>query len=250
LVLLLPDTSIPSVYAEISPLPDKIKYIGFAHGFAFHFGLIKPEPTRGYFLVGPKGAGALLRQNFESGGGLPGVFAIAPAEMPGLHDLCLSYAKAIGCASSVLVPTTFQEETECDLFGEQTVLCGGLMELMRAAFDTLVRNGHQPEMAFFECCFEARMILDLWLKYGPRGMAERISPTALYGGWTRGRRLVTEETRREMEKIFQEIRGGDFAREWLKAAQGDAIPLRAARKEFGQSPLQAMYEKLQSRIKD
>jgi ketol-acid reductoisomerase len=242
-MLLLPDEAIPAVYRELAGTLAG-KTIGFAHGFAFHFKLVDPLPGTSYFLVGPKGAGAILRRRYEDGPGLPGVFAIAQGAAPGTRDVATAYAKAIGCGNLLLRETTFQEETECDLFGEQSVLCGGIMELMRAAFETLVKHGHSEEMAFFECCYEARLILELFLKFGPAGMAERISPTAFYGGLTRGRRLITDDTRREIEKIFGEVRSGSFAKEWMKEVADGKPAVEAERSRLRQSRLQAVYERL------
>jgi ketol-acid reductoisomerase len=245
-IFLFPDQVIPAVYAGISKqLDEGAKIIGFAHGFALHFGLVPVLPRCRYFLVGPKGPGTVLRARYEAGEGLPGVFALGPNADETTRAIALAYAKAIGVGSKYLLETTFKEETECDLFGEQAVLCGGLMELMREASATLVRNGHSPEMAFFETCFEVQTIIELWLKHGPDGMGKAISPTAYFGGKTRGRRLVTESTRAELEKIFQEIRSGSFAKEWMKEVEAGAPRLEAWHREDAESPL----EKVHSRIK-
>lgn len=197
-----------------------------------------------YFLVGPKGAGAVLRERFENGGGLPGVFALGPNADASTRTLALAYAKGIGVAGSYLLETTFAEETECDLFGEQAVLCGGLMELMRQASDTLVRYGHTPEMAFFETCYEVKTIIELWLKHGPKGMGEAISPTAYFGGKTRGARLVDERTRAELDRIFQEIRSGAFAREWMEEVAKGAPRLAAWHRDDAQSPMEKVHAKV------
>lgn len=244
-MFLLPDQVIPGVYGAVAARPGlKGKLVGFAHGFAYHFGFIEKIPGCEYFLVGPKGAGAILRANFEKGAGLPGVFALSEGASPESRELCLAYAKGIGVATSVLIETSFKEETECDLFGEQSVLCGGILQLMENAFEILVENGHTPEMAFFECCFEARTILELWMKYGPKGMAERISPTAFYGGLTRGRRIITAETRKEMEKVFAEVRSGKFAQEWMKEVELGTPALLEERRRLANSPLNAVYQSL------
>ncbi len=248
-MFLLPDQVIPQVYKELQPLlTAQPKWIGFAHGFAVVFGLIEKTAGCSYFLVGPKGAGALLRENFLKGGGLPGVFAVEPGAVPGTDALAMSYAKAMGCASSVLLKTTFREETECDLFGEQAVLCGGFMETMEAAFETLVEAGHTPEMAFFETCFEARMILELWMKYGPVGMAGRISPTAFYGGISRAPRIVPDSTKKEMRKIFSEIREGQFCKEWMEEVRQGMPKLAAEKSRLKESLLQKTWEKLSPKI--
>lgn len=232
-VFLLPDQIIPGVYGALhSKLSGKS--IGFAHGFALHFGFVERLPDTEYFLVGPKGAGAILREKYLNGEGLPGVYVGG--------DLAKVYACAIGLRD--LVPTTFQEETECDLFGEQVVLCGGIFELMQQAYEVLVEKGHSPEMAFLECCFEARLITQLWMDNGPKGVTQRISPTAFYGGLTRGKRLVTPETRREMEKIFDEIRDGSFAKEWMREAEAGMPKLVEAHDDEGRSSLQAVFDRM------
>ena len=244
-MFLLPDEVIPGVYGALSATPGfRGKTIGFAHGFCYHFGFIQKVEGCDYFLVGPKGAGAILRANFKEGSGLPGVYALSPNARAQTREVVLAYAKAIGLASSVLLETTFQEETECDLFGEQSVLCGGIVQLMESAYDVLVKNGHNPEMAFFECCYEAKTIVELWMKYGPQGMAQKISPTAFYGGLTRGRRLITDQTKKEMEAIFQEVRSGSFAQEWMREVQAGCPELLAERERLNGSGLAGTYRKL------
>ncbi len=243
-VFLYPDQVIPKVYAAVRSLLDG-KTIGFAHGFALHFGFLPIVPSCRYFLVGPKGAGAVLRERFEKGGGLPGVFALGPNADASTRALATAYAKGIGVAGSYLLETTFAEETECDLFGEQAVLCGGLMELMKQSSDVLVKNGHTPEMAFFETCYEVKTIIELWLKHGPKGMGDAISPTAYFGGKTRGQRLVNDGTRAELEKMFQEIRSGAFAKEWMAEVEKGTPRLAAWHKEDAASPL----EKVHSQVK-
>jgi len=223
---LLSDDAIGAAYASIENLlRERAPVVGFAHGLALHAGLISPVPGCRHFLVGPKGAGVVLRERFEKGGGLPGVFALSDAADLGLRGIALAYAKAIGCASSILVETTFAEETESDLFGEQTVLCGGLPLLMQAAFDTLVEAGFSPDMAFLECCYEVKTITELWLRHGPRELRRQISGAARYGGATRGPRVVPAATRERMREILGEIRSGAFVREWVAGqAEPEAAP--------------------------
>lgn len=248
-MFLLPDQVIPSVYGAVTPLLSAgSKTVGFAHGFAYHFGFLELLPSCAYFLVSPKGAGAILRSQFEKGDGLPGVFAIGQGARPETRDLCLAYARAIGVAKTILLETTFQEETECDLFGEQAVLCGGILQLMESAATVLVENGHTPEMAFFECCYEARLILDLWLKYGPAGMASRISPTAFFGGLTRGQRIVREETKAELRAMFREIRSGAFAKEWMAEVDAGMPRLAVEKKRLAESMLEAAFQKLSPQL--
>ncbi len=248
-MFLFPDQTIPEIYnACVEQLKASPKTIGFAHGFALVFGHIQKITGCSYFLVGPKGAGALLRENFSKGGGLPGVYAVEPEPNRETETLAMSYAKGIGCASSVLIKTTFREETECDLFGEQAVLCGGFMETMETAFQILVEAGHTPEMAFFETCFEARMILELWMKYGPAGMATKISPTALYGGATRAKRVIPESTKQEMKKILTEIRDGHFSKEWMAEVKAGTPKLIAEKARLKNSLLQKTWEKLSPKL--
>jgi ketol-acid reductoisomerase len=245
LMFLFPDHVIPGVYARLyDGMKDRTPHIGFAHGFAFHFKFIERIRECGYFLVGPKGAGTVLRDAFERKVGLPMVFGVEEGTKGQTREICLSYAKAVG--ANFLLETTFAEETECDLFGEQAVLCGGIMELIQQGFEVLVQAGHSPEMAFFETCFETRMILEVLLKAGPAGMRRRISPTAFYGGLTRGQRLVDSRTREEMEKIFLEIRDGRFAREWMKEAQNGMPTLKEAVNKSKSSSLEKVFQDLKS----
>lgn len=248
-IFLFPDQVIPTVFREIQLILEKgSQLMAFAHGFAFHYGLVPKLPGRGYFLAAPKGAGAVLRARFEQGGGLPGVFAVAEGSPAGTREVCLAYAKAIGITRQTLIETSFREETECDLFGEQAVLCGGLMRLMEMAFDTLVKHGHSREMAFIECAYEAKLIMELWLKFGPRGMTDRISPTAFYGGLTRGKRLVDDRAKAEMEKMFEEIRSGDFAREWLEEVAAGMPRLASERDRLSQSGIEEAFQNLRDRL--
>lgn len=244
---LFPDQVIPLVYRETKKFLKKNQLIGFAHGFCYHFNGIEKIDYCHYFLVGSKGAGAVLRDAFERGSGLPGVYAMGK-DNPEVEVLVQSYSKAIGLTSHVLIKTTFQEETECDLFGEQVVLCGGLMELMESAFETLVKSGFNPEMAFLECCYEAKTILELWMKYGPHGLTEKISPTAFYGGLIQGRRIINESIKTEMMKVFQEIRSGEFARSWTNEVESGGKLLSKERDRIKNSLLEKTYQKLSTKI--
>lgn len=242
-VLLLPDEVIGPVHEDLAGSLAG-KSVGFSHGFAYHFGTFEKLDSCEYFLVNPKGAGFMLRRAVEQGESLPGVFSVPKGSKPETRTIAMAYAKAIGCGEVYLHETSFAEETECDLFGEQAVLCGGIMELMSAGFETLVNNGHSEEMAFFECCFEAKLILDLWMAHGPAGLSEKISPTAFYGGLTRGRRLINEQTRREMQKVFEEIRSGDFAKEWLAEVKAGKKSLKQAHQAQLKSRLEATFQRL------
>lgn len=243
-LFLLPDLIIPEVYRELSYLfSEGQRDIGFCHGYAYHLGGIEKFPKTGYFLVGPKGAGVVLRETFQNGKSLPGVFAIVSPRKE-TRELALAYAKAVGISEKTLIETTFQEETECDLFGEQVVLCGGILELMESAFQVLIEKGQTPEMAFFECCYEAKLILDVWMKEGPQGLSKKISPTAFFGGLTRGRRLIDENTREKMRAMFDEIRSGHFSAEWKAEAQAGFPTLEKRLQEQSQSELQKTYDRL------
>ena len=187
----------------------------FAHGFAIHFGQVVPPPGVDVIMVAPKGPGHLVRRTFAEGAGTPGLVAVAQDATGSARATALAYAKGIGCTRAGVIETTFAEETETDLFGEQVVLCGGLTELVRAGFDTLVEAGYNPDLAYFECLHELKLIVDLMYEKGISGMRYSISNTAEYGDLTRGRRIITDETRAEMKKILAEIQNGEFANEWL-----------------------------------
>jgi ketol-acid reductoisomerase len=187
----------------------------FAHGFSVHFGQVVAPPEVDVLMVAPKGPGHLVRRTYSEGAGTPGLLAVAQDASGHARDLGLAYAKAIGCTRAGVIETTFAEETETDLFGEQCVLCGGVTELVRAGFDTLVEAGYQPELAYFECLHELKLIVDLMYEKGITGMRYSISNTAEYGDMTRGPRVIDEHTRAEMRRILAEIQSGQFAKEWL-----------------------------------
>jgi ketol-acid reductoisomerase len=246
-MFLLPDTEIPTVYQELlTKLPGKT--IGFAHGFALHFRLIEKLPSCSYFLVGPKGAGDVLRARYLTGQGLPGVYAVAEPSNMGTEALAHEYAGAIGCGNVFLKKTTFHDETISDLFGEQVVLCGGLMELMEQAFEVLTENGIDPEMAFLECCFEAQLILQLWMKFGPSGMTERISPTAFYGGSTRGQFVLGAGSKERMQEVFRQIQSAEFAHEWMEQARQGSPELKKVRQAKQLALLEKTYQKLKAQL--
>jgi ketol-acid reductoisomerase len=191
----------------------------FAHGFSIHFGQIVPPPGVDVLMVAPKGPGHLVRRTYVEGAGTPALLAVAQDASGLAKALGLAYAKGIGCTRAGVIETTFAEETETDLFGEQVVLCGGLTELVRAGFDTLVDAGYNPDLAYFECLHELKLIVDLMYEKGISGMRYSISNTAEYGDLTRGRRIITDETRAEMRRILGEIQSGQFAKEWLTENQ-------------------------------
>lgn len=242
-MFLLPDQAIAPLFRDLAPVLEKgRKWIGFAHGFAYHFNQVPRLENCGYFLAAPKGAGAVLRSRFQAGEGLPTVFAAAPGSDEITRAVAEAYARAIAGKTPYLKETTFQLETEGDLFGEQTVLVGGVWALMQSAFDTLVKNGHPPESAFFDVCQELQATLELFLRHGPAEMAERISPTALYGAATRGPRVIGEAARAEMQKIFDEIRSGEFGKELLAELDSGGAQLQAERERLAKSDWQKTYE--------
>ncbi len=215
-LILLPDTEQKSVYeADIEPNLSDGDALLFAHGFNIRFGQIKPPSGIDVGMVAPKGPGHLVRRTYESGGGVPALIAVSQDASGKARALSLSYAHAIGATRAGVLETTFEEETETDLFGEQVVLCGGITELVMAGYETLVNAGYQPESAYFECLHELKLIVDLMYENGISGMRFSISDTAEYGDLTRGPRIINEGTRAEMAKILEEIRDGSFAEEWI-----------------------------------
>ena len=215
-MILLPDTEQKSVYeADIEPNLSDGDALLFAHGFNIRFGQIKPPAGIDVGMVAPKGPGHMVRRTYESGGGVPALIAVSQDGSGKARALSLSYAHAIGATRAGVLETTFDEETETDLFGEQVVLCGGITELVMAGYETLVEAGYQPESAYFECLHELKLIVDLMYENGISGMRFSISDTAEYGDLTRGPRIINEGTRAEMKKILGEIRDGSFAEEWI-----------------------------------
>ena len=192
------------------------KALMFSHGFNIHFGQIKPSKDIDVFMIAPKGPGALVRRQYEEGKGVPCLVAIHQNATGKALKVALAYAKGIGGTRAGVIETTFKEETETDLFGEQVVLCGGTSELIKAGFHTLVDAGYQPEIAYFECLHELKLIVDLIYETGIQGMRKRVSDTAEYGDLSRGKRIINERTRKEMKKILAEIQKGKFAKEWMK----------------------------------
>ncbi len=216
IMFLFPDTEQAQVYKEkVASYLSPYKALGFAHGFNIHFNQIVPPPFVDVFMVAPKGPGPLVRQLYIEGKGVPALFAVYQDYSKNCRDIALSYAKGIGATRAGVLETTFKEETETDLFGEQVVLCGGVTALIKAGFETLIEAGYQPEVAYYECLHELKLIVDLINQGGINFMRRAISDTAKYGDVTRGPRIITEETRKEMKKILKEIQEGIFAREWI-----------------------------------
>ncbi|MBM7853885.1 ketol-acid reductoisomerase [Desulfohalotomaculum tongense] len=228
--VLLPDEVQGQVYTrEIEPHLTEGKALMFSHGFNIHFSQIVPPKNVDVFMVAPKSPGHLVRRMYEEGNGVPGLVAVHQDATGRARELALAYAKGIGCTRAGVFETTFKEETETDLFGEQAVLCGGLTGLIKAGFDTLVEAGYAPEMAYFECLHEMKLIVDLIYEGGLEMMRCSVSNTCEYGDYTRGPRVITEETRKEMKKILQEIQSGQFAKEWMLENQAHQPMFKAMR---------------------
>jgi ketol-acid reductoisomerase len=221
-MILAPDEAQPAIYRqEIAPHLKTGSYLAFGHGFNIHFGQIVPPATVNVFMVAPKGPGHLVRSEYAKGSGVPALLAIHQDPTGNTKQIGLSYASAIGAGRAGVIETTFREETETDLFGEQVVLCGGLTALIQAGYETLVNAGYSPEMAYFECLHEVKLIVDLIYQGGIANMRYSISTTAKYGDVTRGPRIITDETKKEMARILSEIQSGRFAKEWVLENQAN-----------------------------
>src|SRR4051794_2964613 len=239
IMILLPDTEQAAVYEkDVAPNLKPGDAIFFAHGFNIRFGLIKPAEGIDVAMVAPKGPGHLVRRTYEEGGGVPSLVAVAQDATGKARDLALSYANAIGATRAGVLDTTFDEETETDLFGEQVVLCGGLTALVQAGFETLVDAGYQPESAYFECLHELKLIVDLMYEEGISGMRYSISDTAEYGDVTRGPRIVTDETKAEMKRILAEIKDGRFADEWVNESESGRKRFNELREKGQHHPIE------------
>jgi len=231
IAMLTQDHVQPAVYRQaVAPHLTKRKCLLFAHGFNIHFHQIVPPADVDVVMVAPKGPGALVREQFHTGQGVPALLAVHQDYTGKAKHIGLAYGKALGATRAGMIETTFAEETETDLFGEQVVLCGGVSSLIRAAFDTLVAGGYQPEIAYFECCHELKLIMDLIYQHGIAGMRRRVSDTAEYGDMTRGPRVINCEVRAEMARILEEVRSGAFAREWVLENQANRPLFSALRK--------------------
>jgi ketol-acid reductoisomerase len=220
----------------------------FGHGFSIHYGEVTPPAGVDVAMVAPKGPGHLVRRQFTEGSGVPGLIAVAQDATGAARALALAYAKGIGCTRGGVIETTFKDETETDLFGEQAVLCGGASELVQAGFQTLVEAGYDPEMAYFECLHELKLIADLMYEKGLSGMRHSISNTAEYGDYTRGKRVITEETRAAMRKILAEIQGGDFAREWIAENRAGQESFKRLRAEAADTQVERVGRELRSHM--
>jgi ketol-acid reductoisomerase len=216
--VLVPDTVQPALYEEIRDVVTEGDTLQFAHGFNIHYGQIEPDEGIDVTMVAPKAPGHLVRRNY-GGEGTPGLLAVYRDATGEAHEEALAYAKALGCTQAGVVETTFREETETDLFGEQAVLCGGVTSLVKTGYETLVDAGYSPEMAYFECLHELKLIVDLMYEGGNAGMWDSVSDTAEYGGLTRGDRIVDDHAREQMEAVLEEVQDGSFAREWISENQ-------------------------------
>lgn len=243
--ILLPDEVQGDLYREfIKPNLTPGNILMASHGFNLHFGQVEPPSGVDTLLVAPKGPGHLVRSEFERGGGVPCLIATGPGASEHTFKAGLAYAKGIGGTRAGVIETTIAEETETDLFGEQVVLCGGVSELVKAAFDTLVEAGYQPEMAYFECMHELKLIVDLFYQGGLSYMRYSVSNTAEFGDYTRGPRIVTDETRAEMKKILHEIQSGQFAREWILENKAGAPAFKATRRRQRNHPIEDVGRRL------
>jgi ketol-acid reductoisomerase len=214
-MILAPDEKHHEVYESLKGGIDAGNMLLFGHGFSILYGTVEPPADVDVALVAPKGPGHMVRSTYTQGSGVPGLIAIHQDATGHAQALALAYAKGIGCTRGGVFETTFKEETETDLFGEQAVLCGGASELVQAGFDTLVEAGYNPQMAYFECLHELKLIVDLMYEKGLAGMRYSISNTAEYGDYSRGKRVITDDTRKAMKQILAEIQSGEFAREWI-----------------------------------
>jgi ketol-acid reductoisomerase len=247
IMMLVPDEYMADIYrAEIAPDIKKGVYLGFAHGFNIHFGQIVPLSDVNVFMVAPKGPGHLVRSEYLKGSGVPCLIANYQDPSKDTKKVALAYASAIGGGRAGVIETTFREETETDLFGEQVVLCGGLTSLILAGYETLIEAGYSPEMAYFECLHEVKLIVDLIYEGGISNMRYSISNTAQYGDLTRGPRIITEETKKEMRRILEEIQSGKFAKEWILECRANKPVFNALTKKGEDHPVEEIGQKLRA----
>jgi ketol-acid reductoisomerase len=244
-MVLVPDEQCSEIWErDLAPGLTKGKYLAFGHGFNIHFKKVVPPADVNVFMVAPKGPGHLVRGEYEKGRGVPCLLAIHQDPSGDTEQVGLAYAKAIGGTRAGVIATTFKDETETDLFGEQAVLCGGLTELIRAGYETLVEAGYPPEMAYFECLHEVKLIVDLIYEGGIANMRYSISNTAEYGDMTRGKRVVTDETRKAMRKILTDIQTGVFADEWMTEHKCGQPHFRELRREAEKHPIEEVGGRL------
>jgi len=244
-MILAPDELHAALYRE--DLHDNLRpgsALAFAHGFSVHFRQVEPRADLDVFMVAPKGPGHTVRAEYQKGGGVPALIAVAQDPTGNAQEIGISYASAIGAGRSGVIETTFREECETDLFGEQVVLCGGLTALIKAAYETLVEAGYAPEMAYFECLHEVKLIVDLIYEGGIANMRYSISNTAEYGDYTRGSRLINDDVKAEMKKILEEIQSGKFAREWVLENTAGQASFKAMRRREAEHDIEKVGEQL------
>ena len=246
-MILLPDQSQRQVFeAEIKGGMGKGKMLMFAHGFNIHFNQVVPPPDVDVTMIAPKAPGHVMRDLFTQGPGVPALVAVQQDVTGKARDMALAYGKGVGCTRAGVIETTFREETETDLFGEQTTLCGGISHLIKAAFETLVEAGYQPEVAYFECMHEMKLIVDLFYQGGLAYMRYSVSDTAEFGDYTRGPRVVSDATKAEMKKILTEIQNGQFAREWVLENQANRPAFLAMRKRDADHQIEEVGKRLRA----
>lgn len=246
-MILTPDELQGALYREhLAPNLKKNAALFFAHGLNIHFNLIEPRPDLDVIMVAPKGPGHTVRSEYQKGGGVPCLLAVHQNGSGKAKELGLSYAAGIGGGKAGIIETTFRQECETDLFGEQVVLCGGLCELIKGGFETLVEAGYEPEMAYFECLHEVKLIVDLIYEGGLANMRYSISNTAEYGDYTRGPRIVTEETRKEMKRILEDIQSGRFVRDWMLECQAGQPSFKAQRRRNAEHLIEKVGAKLRA----
>jgi ketol-acid reductoisomerase len=246
-MMLLPDENIGDVYKnDVEPNIKKGAVLAFAHGFNVHYGVVTPRADLDVIMIAPKGPGHLVRSTYAAGGGVPALVAIHADKSGKARDLALSYAKAIGGSRGGVIQTNFREETETDLFGEQAVLCGGVVELIKAGFETLVEAGYAPEMAYFECLHETKLIVDLIYEGGIANMNYSISNNAEYGEYVSGPRVITEETKKVMKAILQDIQTGEYAKSFILENKAGAPTLTARRRLLAEHQIEEVGGKLRA----
>jgi ketol-acid reductoisomerase len=247
IMMLTPDEMMSEIYqADVAPALKAGKYLAFSHGFNIHFKFIVAPADVNVFMIAPKGPGHLLRSEYVQGRGVPCLLAVHQDPSGDTHKVALAYGAAIGGGRAALLETSFKEETETDLFGEQSVLCGGLTELIRAGFETLVEAGYSPEMAYFECVHEVKLIVDLIYEGGIRNMRYSVSNTAEYGDMTRGKKVVGEQSRAAMKQLLADIQSGKFANEWIQEYRSGLPRFRQLRAEAERHPIETVGSKLRS----
>jgi ketol-acid reductoisomerase len=247
IMMLTPDELQADIYArELDDNMKKGAALVFAHGLNVHFNLLDPRPDLDVLMIAPKGPGHTVRSEYQRGGGVPCLIAIAKDVSGNAHDLGLSYASAVGGGRAGIIETTFKEECETDLFGEQVVLCGGLVELIRGGFETLVEAGYAPEMAYFECLHEVKLIVDLIYEGGIANMNYSISNTAEYGEYVSGPRIITPETKAEMKRILADIQSGKFTRDWMLENRVNQTSFKATRAKHNAHQIEEIGEKLRA----